>query len=121
MAKILIFEDEPAIITVLEFLMSSAGYTAKISADGDNAIEKIHQFAPDCIILDVMLPIKNGYDILQEITSTLNNPPPIIMLTAKMLSHDINNALSLGADAVITKPFANDVLMAKIKQLIGSE
>ena len=117
--KILIVDDEPNIVISLEFLMERGGYQIEIARDGKEALEKINSFQPDLVLLDVMLPYLDGFEICQEIRekSTLNHIK-IILLTAKGREVDITKGMALGADAYITKPFATRELVEKVHQML---
>ena len=105
--KILIVDDEANIVISLEFLMQQAGYLVDIARTGDEALHKVEQFVPDLVLLDVMLPGPNGFDVLQHVR---RNPAwqsmAIIMLTAKGRDGEVTKGLALGANAYITTPFS---------------
>jgi DNA-binding response OmpR family regulator len=117
--KVLIVDDEVNIVISLEFLMQQAGYTVDIARTGDEALAKVHQFAPDLVLLDVMLPGANGFDILQHVRQ---NPAwaamAIIMLTAKGRDVEVSKGLALGANAYITKPFSTRDLLAEVRRCL---
>jgi len=117
---ILIVDDELSILVPLQFLMEKEGYTAKLAQSGKEAIEKIHAIQPDLILLDIMLPDLDGYEIYQMIRHRKEwESIHVIFLTAKNRDADIAKGLAMGADAYITKPFSNSELMQKIRKLIG--
>lgn len=114
--KVLIVDDEANIVISLEFLMEQAGYTVDIARTGDEALAKIADFAPDLILLDVMLPGMNGFDICQRIRQTPAwRHIKVVMLTAKGREVEITKGLALGADAYITKPFSTKALLAEVE------
>lgn len=114
--KVLIVDDEANIVISLEFLMEQAGYTVDIARTGDEALVKIAAFAPDLILLDVMLPGMNGFDICQRIRQTPAwRHIKVVMLTAKGREVEITKGLALGADAYITKPFSTKALLAEVE------
>lgn len=117
--KILIVDDEPNIIFSLEFLLQREGYQVAAAANGEEALRQITEFQPDMILLDVMLPKKNGFEVCQEIRC---NPAwssiKIVMLTAKGLDTEMQKGLALGADAYMTKPFSTMELMALVRKLL---
>lgn len=114
--KVLIVDDEANIVISLEFLMEQAGYTVDIARTGDEALVKIATFAPDLILLDVMLPGMNGFDICQRIRQTPAwRQIKVVMLTAKGREVEITKGLALGADAYITKPFSTKALLAEVE------
>jgi DNA-binding response OmpR family regulator len=117
---ILIVDDELSILVPLQFLMEKEGYVAKLAQSGKEAIEKIHDIQPDLILLDIMLPDLDGYEIYQMIRNRREwESIRVIFLTAKNRDADIAKGLAMGADAYITKPFSNTELMEKIRKLIG--
>jgi DNA-binding response OmpR family regulator len=118
--KILIVDDEPNIVMSLEFLMKREGFLVAVAADGEEALARVAEFQPDLVLLDVMMPKKNGYDVCQEIRA---NPAwsavKIFMLTAKGRDTEVAKGIALGADAYMTKPFSTKDLTAKVRQLLG--
>ena len=120
MAKsILVVEDEPNIVLSLQFLMKKAGFDVRVARDGDEALAEVKSRAPDLILLDVMIPKRDGYDVCQTIRS---NPAwqgiYIIMLTAKGREVDREKGIELGANDYVTKPFSTRDLTEKVKQIL---
>lgn len=117
--KILIVDDEPNIVLPLQFLMEQNKYQVDVASSGEEAIEKLMQFGPDLILLDIMLPGIDGYEVCEIIRL---NPKwkkiKIIFLTARGRDVDVAKGLVLGADAYITKPFANAEVVQKVRQLL---
>ena len=117
---VLIVDDELSILVPLQFLMEKEGYTAKLAQSGKEAIEKISAICPDLVLLDIMLPDLDGYEIYQMIRQRAEwKSIRIIFLTAKNRDTDMAKGLAMGADAYITKPFSNTQLVEKIRELIG--
>lgn len=114
MHKILIIEDDPAIARGLKDNCLNAGYDVMESADGEEGLEMALDEAVDLILLDLMLPGLNGYEICQAVRRE-NKEVPIIMLTAKGQEEDIIRGLEMGADDYVTKPFSVRELLARIK------
>ena len=112
--RILLVEDEPSLIFTLRDTLESEGYLVIVSEDGEQAVGLAQEHKPDIMILDIMLPGKNGYEICQEIRS-LKFTFPIIMLTAKDQELDKVKGLDIGADDYITKPFGVKELLARIQ------
>ena len=112
--KILLVEDEPSLIFTLRDTLENEGYEVIVSEDGEQAVGLAQEHKPDIMILDIMLPGKNGYEICQEIRS-LKFTFPIIMLTAKDQELDKVKGLDIGADDYITKPFGVKELLARIQ------
>ncbi len=111
--KILIVEDEKPIADILSFNLKREGYSVIIAYDGQDAINKTFNEKPDLILLDVMLPKKDGFQVLKEIRQKLQIP--VIMVTAKEEEVDKVLGLELGADDYITKPFSMRELVARVK------
>lgn len=117
MKKILIIEDEPNIRELVLYNLKANGYEGIEAEDGIIGITMVHREKPDLILLDIMLPGKNGYDICRELRDE-GNRTPIIMLTAKTEEIDKVLGLEFGADDYISKPFGIRELMARIKAVL---
>ena len=119
---VLLVDDEPNIILSLEFLIEQAGYEARVARDGDAALKSIEERKPDLVLLDVMLPKRDGFDVCERIRA---NPAwddvRIVMLTAKGRDSEREKGLALGADAYITKPFSTREAMEQIKRFLDDE
>ena len=111
--KILVVEDEKAIADILEFNLRKEGYTVVCAYDGEDGLSHALEDKPDLILLDVMLPKLDGFEVCKSVRKTSN--VPIIMLTAREEEVDKILGLELGADDYITKPFSMRELMARIK------
>jgi two-component system response regulator MtrA len=111
--KILVIDDDNALREMVGIVLSAAGFTPEYCPDGDQALEKFKQFEPDLVLLDVMLPGKDGIAVCREIRNISGTP--IIMLTAKTETTDVVLGLEAGADDYIVKPFEPSVLTARIK------
>lgn len=119
--SILIAEDEPNIVESLTFLLEREGYAVSAVADGDTALRIVQQAPPDMLVLDVMLPGRNGFEILKAIRSDGSlTSLPVVMLTAKGQDKDRKMALDLGANVFITKPFSNQDLVDQINDLAAA-
>ncbi|MDP6833481.1 MAG: response regulator [Alphaproteobacteria bacterium] len=117
---ILVAEDEPFIVESLTFLLSREGHTVEAVADGGEVIAAMHRMRPDLLILDIMMPSSNGFDILQKIRVTPNlQATPVLALTAKGQEADRRRMLELGANDFMTKPFSNVDLVAKVGDLLA--
>lgn len=110
--KILLVDDEPNILLSLEFLMKRAGYEVSTATNGEIALEKVSQLPPDLILLDINMPILNGYQVCERIRETPQwSHIKIILLTAKGRDVERQKGLAMGADAYISKPFSNQELI----------
>ncbi|RKD68106.1 two-component system response regulator VicR [Sinobaca qinghaiensis] len=111
--KVLVVDDEQPIADILEFNLKKEGFQVECAYDGNEALEKVHAFNPDIVLLDIMLPFKDGMEVCREIRKTYDMP--IIMLTAKDSEIDKVLGLELGADDYVTKPFSNREVIARVK------
>jgi len=117
--QVLIADDEPNIVTALEFLLRRNGYDVSIARNGDEALKLIEQNQPDLVLLDVMMPVRSGYEVCKAVRAREDwRHIKIVVLTAKGREADANKGLALGADLYVTKPFSNRELMAKINGLL---
>lgn len=118
--SVLVAEDEPNIVLSLQFIFEKAGFHVRVAEDGDQAIRELDREKPDAILLDIMLPRRDGFSVCETIKS---NPEwssvKVIMLTAKSREEDKQRALNLGADDYITKPFSTRQLVDRVIELIG--
>ena len=120
--RVLIADDEPNIVVSLEFLMRQNGFDVRIVRNGDEALAAVAEFAPDLVLLDVMMPVRNGYEVAQRIRE---NPAwqgiKIVMLTAKGRETEVSKGIAVGADAYVTKPFSTRELVERVKRLVGGK
>jgi len=118
--EILIVDDEPDVVVPIQFLMEQQGYLVMIAERGEDALDLIYHYKPDLVILDIMLPGIDGYEVCEIVRLNPNyRDVKIMFLTAKGREVDIAKGLALGADAYITKPFSNVALVAKVKEILG--
>ena len=115
--KILIIEDDPGILLSLKDEFESEGYTDSTAEDGEKGLEIAKQQRPDLIILDIMLPVLDGYEVCKRLRME-GDTTPIIMLTVKDKEIDRVLGLELGADDYVTKPFSLRELMARVKSVL---
>ena len=120
-ASVLLVDDEPNIVLSLEFLLKKEGYDVRIARNGEDAIRLVGERRPDLILLDVMLPVRDGYDVCETIRA---NPAwkaiPILMLTAKSREVAREKALALGANDYVTKPFSTRELVNRVKRMLAA-
>ncbi len=116
MSRILVVDDEQNICELLTLYLVKEGYTVETAGDGEEAMQKFGTFNPDLILLDIMLPKKDGWQVCREIRQSSN--VPIIMLSAKGETFDKVLGLELGADDYVTKPFDSKEVMARIKTVL---
>lgn len=120
-ASVLVVDDEPNIVLSLEFLLKQAGFRVRMASNGEAALAAIAEDPPDLVLLDVMIPGRDGYAVCQAIRA---NPAwqgvRVLMLTAKGSEIQREKGLSLGADDYITKPFSTRELVDRIRRMLGS-
>ena len=117
--KILIVDDDPSIVELLKITLEKSGYRTDEAYDGDEAVEKIKKVKPDLVLLDIMLPTKDGYSVLDEIKSHSEfKILPIVIISAKVQEVDISFGLEKGADDYFTKPLDLDRLVARVEELL---
>jgi len=114
--RVVIIEDEPHIVLSLEFLLRRAGYETASAADGEEGLALVRQLHPDVVLLDIMMPKRNGYQVCQAIKSDPDLAAiPVIMLSAKGQEVEILKGLELGASAYVAKPFGNAEVLETIR------
>jgi two-component system, OmpR family, alkaline phosphatase synthesis response regulator PhoP len=117
--KILIVDDEPNIIVPLEFLMEQNNYDVKVADTGEKALDLIENYSPDLILLDIMLPGMDGYEVCRKIRMNPNfKTMKIVFLSAMARTIDIAKGMGLAADEYITKPFSNAQVVDRINALL---
>ena len=118
--RILIAEDEPNIVLSLEFLLRHSHYEVSVASDGEQALRLMESFAPHLVLLDVMMPVRDGFEVCRIIRG---NPAwrtvKIVMLTAKGRDSEFRRGLELGADAYVTKPFSTQRLLEQVRALLA--
>ena len=117
MPRILIIEDETPMRTALKDVIENEGYRAITAADGESGLKRAVEEKPDLILLDVMMPRLDGYEVCAELRR-LANPVPILMLTAKGQVEDRVSGLDAGADDYLVKPFSTEELLARVRALL---
>ncbi len=120
-ASILIADDEPNILISLEFLLKRAGYNVSLARDGQQALDTILRDRPHLVLLDVMMPVKSGFEVCQAVRADDSlNGIRILMLSAKGRDTDLAKGLALGADAYMTKPFSTRELLQKVQGMLAA-
>lgn len=117
--RVLIVDDEPNIVLSLKFLINQQGYEVRTAGSGEEALKALAEERPDLILLDVMMPKPDGYEVCQKIRATPEwKDIPVIMLTAKGRDVERQKGLAMGADDYVTKPFATHELIAKVRAIL---
>ncbi len=120
--SVLVVDDEPNIVLSLEFLMKQAGCEVRVAADGEAALAAIEERPPDIVLLDVMIPKRDGFDVCQTIRA---NPAwkgiHVIMLTARGRDVEREKGLALGADEYITKPFSTHEVLDRVRRVLADD
>ncbi len=118
--RVLIVEDEESILLSLEFLLCGEGHRVQTARDGAAALRVMDQWLPDLVLLDVMLPVINGFELCRRIRE---NPAlrgtKIMLVSARGREAEIAHGMALGADAYLTKPFSTRDLMGKVRELLA--
>ena len=117
--RVLVVDDEPNIVMSLEFLMRRAGFEVQVARNGREALTALDGTPPDLMLLDVMMPEFDGYEVCERIRARPEwNATKIVMLTARGRETERERGLKLGADAYVTKPFSTRELVAKVRELL---
>jgi DNA-binding response OmpR family regulator len=118
-SRVLLIEDEPHILLSLEFLLERAGYETASATDGEEGLALVRRLRPDVVLLDVMMPKRNGYEVCQAIKADPElRAIPVIMLSAKGQEVEVTKGLELGAAAYVTKPFGNTEILESIRAVL---
>jgi DNA-binding response OmpR family regulator len=118
--KVLVADDEPSIVTALVFLLARAGYEVQVARNGEEALSLLESGPPDLVLLDVMMPLKSGYEVCQRIRSRPEwRGVKVVMLSAKGRDAEVRRGIDVGADLYVTKPFSTRELMDSIRALLG--
>ena len=119
--RVLVVDDEPNIVVALEYLMRQNGFDVRAARNGDEALAAIADFRPDLVLLDVMMPVKDGYQVVRKIRDDPELAGTrILMLTAKGRETEVAKGMAIGADGYITKPFSTLELVAEVKRMLGA-
>jgi DNA-binding response OmpR family regulator len=117
--RVLVVDDEPNIVMSLEFLMRRAGFEVAVARNGREALEALEGTPPDLLLLDVMMPEFDGYEVCEQIRARPEwNATKIVMLTARGREVERERGLALGADAYVTKPFSTRDLVEQVKRML---
>ena len=118
--RVLVVDDEPNIVMSLEFLMRRAGFEVAVARNGREALDALEGSPPDLLLLDVMMPEFDGYEVCERIRARPEwSGTKIVMLTARGREVERERGLALGADAYVTKPFSTRELVDQVKGMLG--
>jgi two-component system alkaline phosphatase synthesis response regulator PhoP len=118
MSRILIVDDEPDILLMLRLNLEAVGHEVLMAADGEMALERIDVDGPELVVLDVLMPVLDGWGVLERLQQRAG-APPVVVVSAKTGVRDIETAMRLGAVDYVTKPFDPDLLIQKLEQTLG--
>ena len=119
--SILVADDEPSILLSLQFLLQKAGFEVRLAHNGEEVIQAVEQSTPDLLLLDAMMPQRDGYDVCQTIRADPRWAKlPIIMLTAKSRDVERQKGMALGATDYITKPFSTRDLVETVRKHLAA-
>jgi two-component system, OmpR family, alkaline phosphatase synthesis response regulator PhoP len=120
--RVLVADDEPNIVVALEFLLQRNGYEVHVARNGEEALRLVETCNPDLVLLDVMMPLRSGYEVCKRIKARPEwGHIKIVMLSAKGRDAEVSKGLALGADLYLTKPFSTRELLDKIKGLLAEQ
>lgn len=114
----LIVDDEPDILLMMRVNLDSEGFDTVLAADGETALERVRDESPDLVLLDVMMPVLDGWGVLEAL-ATNDTPPRVIVVSAKAAPADVVRAYQLGACDYVTKPFSIDGLIGVMRDVLG--
>lgn len=118
MTRVLIVDDEPDVLRMLKMVLELEGYETLLASDGQTALRRIELEKPDLVLLDIMMPVLDGWGVLEKLRHTdLPKPPKVIILTAKG-ERNMDKALELGATRYLSKPFETEDLLASMRDVL---
>lgn len=117
--KILVVDDEPTIVRLMEFILARQGHQMLVATNGEDALEKVRTEKPDLVLLDIMMPRIDGYEVARTLRADADTATlPIIMLSAKAQEEDIRKGVDVGVDKYITKPFSPEHLVHVVTDML---
>ena len=118
--RILVADDDPLLRALLVHRLSAEGYETCVAEDGAEALRAIETQKPDLVVLDALMPVMDGFEVLRRLKTTRISEAPVIMLTALKREQDVVGALQLGAADYLVKPFIPDELAERVRRLLPS-
>ena len=120
--KVLLCDDDPLLVDLVQYRLAAKGWEVIVARDGGEAMDRLAEGAPDAIILDAMMPVVDGYEVLRRLReNSATASTPVIMLTARKQETDVLRALDLGASDYMVKPFIPQELVARLARLTGEQ
>jgi len=119
--RVLIVDDEPNVVISLEFIMRKSGFETAVARNGDEALEAVERFRPDLVLLDAMMPRRDGYEVCQTLRGSGWDDLKIVMLTAKGRDTEVAKGLAVGADSYVTKPFSTRDLVTLVTSMLSGD
>lgn len=116
---ILVVDDEPDILLMMRVNLEAEGFETVLAADGETALERIDDARPDLVLLDVMMPVLDGWGVLEALERRPDPAPPVVVVSAKASEDDVARARELGASEYVTKPFLMDRLVETIREVLS--
>ncbi|MDR3709871.1 MAG: response regulator [Capsulimonadaceae bacterium] len=118
--RILVVDDEPTLVRLMEFILAKQGHTMLVATNGEEGLAKARAEKPDLILLDIMMPRIDGYEVARRVRADAEiNATPIIMLSAKAQDDDVKKGLEVGVDEYITKPFSPEHLVHVVNDYLS--
>lgn len=117
--SVLVVDDDPDVARFVEVNLRSAGYDVTVASDGEEAVERAIDIRPDLVLLDVMMPKRDGFEVCQMLRAAGHSELKIILLTAKGRDTEVAKGLAVGADAYVTKPFSTRDLCDQVDRLLA--
>ena len=116
--RILIVDDEPDVLLLLRVNLEGEGFSTVLAADGETALLRIEEDNPDIVLLDVMMPVLDGWGVLRVLAERPGSPP-VVIVSAKTTDQDLARAYQLGVADYVTKPFSVDELVTTVRRVLG--
>lgn len=120
--RILVCDDDELLVDLLTYRLGSKGYSVSAARDGGEALARLAEDKPDAVVLDAMMPVVDGFEVLRRIREQADTASlPVVMLSARKQERDIVGALELGASDFVVKPFIPEELVARLARLLGED
>ncbi|MFM7321007.1 MAG: response regulator [Armatimonadota bacterium] len=117
--KVLVADDEPALLRLMEFVLSRKEFELLVAVDGEAALALARAHRPDLVVLDIMMPLRDGYSVAEELRADAElGQVPIVMLSARTQDTDVDRAVEAGVDAFLPKPFSPDLFVQLVDALL---